>query len=300
MQTLQSLQRQIKSTEDLRSVVRTMKVLAAVNIRQFQRAVESLADYRRTIDMGLQIVLQSRPEILAGLQEPQGTRIGAIVFGSDQGMAGQFNEQIADFVVGTLEERPGDRGEHKILAMGDRVIPRLEDRGLPVASQLSLPNSLSVTVSVLQQVVIQIEQWRAHHDISKVLLFGNEPVSGSSYRPHVLQLVPLDADWFRSLIERPWQSRSLPLYTMDWRELFALLVRQFFFAALYRAAVESLASENAARLAAMQVAERNIGERLDQIRADYNHLRQTSITAELLDIVSGFEALVSSQQTESR
>jgi F-type H+-transporting ATPase subunit gamma len=295
MQTLQSLQRQIKSTEDLRSVVRTMKVLAAVNIRQFQRAVESLADYRRTIDMGLQIVLKSRPEILAGLREPPGTRVGAIVFGSDQGMAGQFNEQIADFVVRTLDELPGSPGEHRILAMGDRVVPRLEGRGRPARSQLSLPNSLSMTVPVLQQVVVRIEQWRARDAVSRVLLFSHEPVSGSSYRPHMVQLVPLDVGWLRSLAEAAWPSRSIPTYTMDWYPLFTSLVRQFFFAALYRASVESLASENAARLAAMQVAERNIDERLDQIKGDYNHLRQTSITAELLDIISGFEALVSSK-----
>lgn len=298
MQTLQSLQRQIKSTEDLRSVVRTMKVLAAVNIRQFQRAVESLADYRRTIDMGLQVVLKSRPEILTGLREPQGTRVGAIVFGSDQGMAGQFNEQIADFVVRTLDELPGSPREHRILAMGDRVAPRLEGRGRPATSQLSLPNSLSATVPVLQQVVARIEQWRARDTIDRVLLFSHEPVSGSSYRPHMVQLVPLDVDWLRSLVEAAWPSRSVPTYTMGWYPLFTSLVRQFFFVALYRASVESLASENAARLAAMQVAERNIDERLDQIKGDYNHLRQTTITAELLDIISGFEALVSSKPAQ--
>lgn len=298
MQTLQSLQRQIKSTEDLGSVVRTMKVLSAVNIRQFQRAVESLGNYRRTIDMGFQILLKSRPEMLAGVPPTGGTRVGAIVFGSDQGMCGQFNEQMADFVIRTLRDSPGTPKDHNVLAMGDRIIPRLEDRGQPVAAQLPLPNALSATIPVLHRVVIQIEQWRAGGSVSRVLLFNNEPLSGSSYRPRVEQLVPLDVAWFRSLVEKPWPSRSLPMYTMDWRRLFALLVREFFFATLYRASVESLASENAARLAAMQAAEKNIQDRLDEIRGDYNHLRQTSITAELLDIISGFEALVSSSNVK--
>jgi F-type H+-transporting ATPase subunit gamma len=293
MQTLQSLRRQIKSTEDLGSVVKTMKVLAAVNIRQYQKAVESLREYRRTIDLGLQIVFKSRPEMLSNVQGAQGRRIGAIVFGSDQGMAGQFNEQIADFVVARLDETSTNSEDRRVLAMGDRIIARLESRGQPVASHLALPSSVTATVSVLREVVIRIEQWRTQGNVGRVLLFNNAPTSGASYDPRMQQLVPLDVDWFRSLIEEPWPSRSLPTYTMDWRPLFASLVRQFFFATLYRASVESLASENAARLAAMQVAEKNINERLDEIRGKYNHLRQTSITSELLDIVSGFEALVS-------
>jgi F-type H+-transporting ATPase subunit gamma len=81
---------------------------------------------------------------------------------------------------------------------------------------------------------------------------------------------------------------------MPWQQLLGSLIRQFFFIALYRTMVESLASENAARLAAMQVAEKNINQRLDEITGQYNHRRQSAITAELLDIVSGFEALASS------
>jgi F-type H+-transporting ATPase subunit gamma len=142
--------------------------------------------------------------------------------------------------------------------------------------------------------VIRIEQWRAGGEVDRIVLFNNEPTSGSSYRPRRVPLIPLDVDWLQSLRETPWPSRCLPMHTMLWDELFAFLVRQFFFVALYRALVESLASENAARLSAMQIAEKNVQERLDEIKTQYNHQRQSSITAELQDIVSGFEALVSS------
>jgi F-type H+-transporting ATPase subunit gamma len=290
MKTLQGLKKQIRNTEDLGAVVKTMKVLAAVNIRQFERAVESLVDYRNTIERGFQIVLRNRPDILTGVRESAGRRIGAVVFGSDQGMCGQFNEQLADFAA----RRLGDSDERRILALGGRIAPRLEDRELEVQSNLPLTGSLSAIVPLLHEVVIRIETWRARGEVDRVLLFNNEPTSGSSYRPRALQLVPLDAGWLRSLRDEAWPSRCFPTYTMQWRGLFAFLVRQFFFVGLYRAMVESLASENAARLAAMQVAEKNVQERLDEIRAQFNHQRQSSITAELLDIVSGFEALVSS------
>jgi F-type H+-transporting ATPase subunit gamma len=78
---------------------------------------------------------------------------------------------------------------------------------------------------------------------------------------------------------------------MSWESLFSVFVRQYLFASLYQATVDSLTSENASRFASMQAAEKNIQERLAELHARYRSSRQNSITAELLDIVSGFEAL---------
>jgi F-type H+-transporting ATPase subunit gamma len=83
----------------------------------------------------------------------------------------------------------------------------------------------------------------------------------------------------------------LPLFTMDWMTLFSALIRQYLFVFLFRAFAESLASENASRLASMQGAERNIHSQLSELTMQYHQQRQMAITEELLDIVSGFEAL---------
>jgi F-type H+-transporting ATPase subunit gamma len=104
-------------------------------------------------------------------------------------------------------------------------------------------------------------------------------------------LLPLDLDWLRSLEQAPWPSRRLPTMGMEWEAVFASLIREHFFVSLYRAFAQSLASENAARLAAMQTAERNIEEKLEEFNARYQRQRQNTITNELLDIVAGFEAL---------
>jgi F-type H+-transporting ATPase subunit gamma len=79
------------------------------------------------------------------------------------------------------------------------------------------------------------------------------------------------------------------------RQAAAILVREYLFISLYHAFAESLASENASRLSSMQAAQKNIAERLSDLNAEYRRQRQSSITAELLDIVSGFEALTESQ-----
>src|SRR5690606_41876212 len=104
-QTLESMRRRIRSAEDLYSVVRVMKALAAASIRQSERAVESLAEYSRTIEEGLQIVLRKRSEAIPAAAPP-GPRWGVIVFGSDQGMCGAVNAPVAERALEQLEALP--------------------------------------------------------------------------------------------------------------------------------------------------------------------------------------------------
>jgi F-type H+-transporting ATPase subunit gamma len=127
--------------------------------------------------------------------------------------------------------------------------------------------------------------------MERILLMFNKKQSGASYQPEMIQLLPLDTAWLHKLKEKEWPSRSLPMFRTEWQALMSSLIRQYIFVSLYRAFAESLASENASRLAAMQAAEKNIEEHLEELMTRYNHERQSSITAELLDIVSGFEAL---------
>src|SRR5579862_3634794 len=97
MQTTESLRRTIAVTQELHSVVKTMKALAGVNIRQYERAAHAVAEYNRTIEMGLQIALRQFPKHPFGPEQPAKGKLGAVVFGSDQGMCGQLNDQVADY-----------------------------------------------------------------------------------------------------------------------------------------------------------------------------------------------------------
>jgi F-type H+-transporting ATPase subunit gamma len=104
-------------------------------------------------------------------------------------------------------------------------------------------------------------------------------------------LFPLDIKWLNSLAEKKWPSHTLPTFSMNVDQLFSSLLRQYFFFSLYRAFIESLASENASRLMSMQAAEKNIGEHLDDLNVQFHRQRQAVITSELLDVMTGFEAL---------
>src|SRR5665213_1367095 len=117
--TTESLRRIISSAGGLQSVVRTMKALAASSITQYENSVRALADYYRTVELGLsacfRLIEQSGVEATVNADTGE---LSAIVFGSDQGLVGQFNDVIADYVVATLAELPG---KPKVWAVGDRV-----------------------------------------------------------------------------------------------------------------------------------------------------------------------------------
>ncbi|MBP7765925.1 MAG: F0F1 ATP synthase subunit gamma [Syntrophaceae bacterium] len=291
MQTTESLKRRMKSAGDLLSVVKTMKALAAVSIRQYQRAVESLRDYNRAVEMGLQIVLKERMGATMHRKHSTMKRLGVIVFGSDQGLCGQLNEQISTYALEYIKTTGVKKENRKVLSIGARVADYVEDAGQPVEELLTTPGSTAGITPLVQEIIMIIDEWHFRGNIDHFVLFYNEYLTGATYHPRLLQLLPVDTDWLRQIAKKKWDSKSLPIFRMDGDRIFSSLIREYLFVSLYRAFAESLASENASRLASMQNAEKNIEEQLQDLHVQFHRTRQMTITEELLDIVAGFEAL---------
>ncbi len=284
-----SLQRKIASAGDLQSVVRTMKAMAASSVGQYENAVRSLGDYYRTVSLGLVACLQGNKAV-APIQADtrDNSAVGAIVIGSDQGLVGQFNEVLGSFVSATLEKMPGQK---TVWTIGERIRSRLAETPFGSAESFVLPNSIGAITPLVGQILIEMEKHREAGDISQVYVFHNHPQSGAIYAPVSLRLLPLDDDWQSDLLTTPWPTKTLPEVMNDRDQTLLAIVREYLFVSLFRACAESLASENASRLAAMQRAEKNIDELLEDLTKTFHRLRQSSIDEELFDVVSGFEAL---------
>ncbi|MBN3896056.1 MAG: F0F1 ATP synthase subunit gamma [Nostoc sp. NOS(2021)] len=309
MSSLELLQRQIHTAEDLQAVVKMMKVLAALNIHQYEQAVTSLAEYNLTIEMGLHVVLKAAHNHDAHTQQMNGDsdsrslstsdvgRCGVIIFGSDQGMCGQFNEQISRYAIAELEKLNISPEQLAIFAVGSRIISHLETAGYAIEQTFTMPGSLTEITSMVQEILLHIATWRDRQQIVRIFLFYNHLNSNTFSEPYKLQLLPLDREWLEHIESLAWRSvsaveprsRTLPTFTMPSDVLVASLLRQYFFISLYRAFGESLAGENASRLASMQVAEKNIEDRLTEFTGQFQQKRQTAITDELLEIISAFE-----------
>ena len=295
-ETTASLRRKISGAGDLQSVVRTMKAVAASSIGQYEKSVRALADYYRTVELGLGACLRESgpaPLIAERKRQTVASAIGAVVFGSDQGLVGQFNDVVADFAVKTLAALAA---KPEIWAVGERVHARLADAGLPMLGLFTVPNSVKAVTPLVGQILMESETRRSQGEVAELHLFYNRPTSGPVYAPVSQRLLPLDESWRRKLAELPWPTGNLPEVMGGGTATLRALIREYLFVSLFRACAESLASENASRLAAMQRADKNIDELLEELNRTFHRLRQSGIDEELFDVISGFEALTAEEK----
>ncbi len=288
--TTASLNRKINSAAELQSVVRTMKALAASSISQYEQSVRAVADYSRSVELGLGVCfreIQRQSFILESKSALGAAVTGAVVFGSDQGLVGQFNELVADYALKTLAALPG---KPHLWVVGERVYTHLADSGLPLETLFNVPNSVKAISPLIGQILLAYEAFDSKQGVGEFYLFYNHPASGAVYAPVSQRLLPLDEHWRRQLAEVPWPSANLP-EVMGGGMTLRALIREYLFVSLFRASAESLASENASRLAAMQRADKNIDELLANLKTAFHRLRQSGIDDELFDVISGYEAL---------
>ena len=292
METQESLTRKLAGAGELKSVVRTMKLVAASNIGQYETAVSSLGDYYRTVSLGIIAYFrQEKMEAIIDKKEPKGNNeklICAIVFGSDQGLVGQFNDSLTDFVSQSLQALPGKK---EIWAVGERVQLLLSDIGFNTSKLYSVPNSVNAINPFVRQILVKSEESYDQGNLTEVYIFHNRPKSGSGYEPVCQQLLPLDEKWRQSLSDLKWPTKLIPQIIGENKPTLFALIHEYLFTSLFKACAESLASENASRLAAMQRAEKNIDELLVELSHKFHSQRQSSIDEELFDVVSGFEAM---------
>src|ERR1022692_802244 len=187
--TLASLRRKIDGAGGLESVVRSMKALAAASIGQYEKAVLALTHYYRTVELGLVVCLRKREEAI--VEQPERVRevntVCAIVFGSDQGLVGQFNDVLADYVAKALAARPGEK---KVWAVGERIHARLTDAGLAPVGLFAVPTSVNAITPLVGRILVESESHHGTGEIGQLYLFHNGPKSGATYEPVRQHLLP--------------------------------------------------------------------------------------------------------------
>jgi F-type H+-transporting ATPase subunit gamma len=297
MESLEQLHKQLDSLDDLRTLIKTMKALSAASIRQYEQAVGALAKYYLTVERGLHVVLKdTRMAPQAPPRHHEKRRLAAIVFGSDHGLCGRFNEEITEYALERMDSVVADPQHRLLLAVGARAAASLEQAGQRLEEDFFLPGSAAQITATVQKIVLKIDEWREEASVHYVYLFYNRHTGGRYHHPTGIELLPVDHRRFRHVEQEVWPSKRLPTFTMEREALLARLVHQYLFVSIFRACAESQASEHASRLAAMQSAERVLDERLGEVTMMFRRARQNVITSELLDVVSGFEAITTEER----
>jgi F-type H+-transporting ATPase subunit gamma len=160
----------------------------------------------------------------------------------------------------------------------------------------TVPNSVKGITPLVGQILVECEARHGEGEVTELHLFYNRPTSRAAYGPVSQRLLPLDESWRLKLAGLPWPTGNLPQVMGETTAALRALIREYLFISLFRACAESLSSENASRLAAMQRADKNIDELLEDLKGAFHRLRQSGIDEELFDVISGFEALSAEQK----
>lgn len=284
MQQVEAVRKKIAITKDLLSVVKTMKALAAVNIRHFENAAKGVGEYAEVIEDGWTVFFRN-----AGIL-PRSGKDGldvVLAIGSDQGMCGQFNDISRVQALKVMDELSSNGRKVSCWTCGERIRGALEDSGVSVDLNFRVPGSLRGVNSIVDEIERSLEDWKSSHRMHGFSIVNNLYASSGPNvaARHVLPLHQRSGN-------TKWTGRSLPMTNIPDQDLFSTLFREHLYISIYGAIVQSLAAENSARLMAMQVAEKNIIEHVGLLEFQFRNTRQGTITGELLDIVAGVEAVM--------
>ena len=285
MDRLSEIQARIKDLGELAEVVGAMRSLAAVRVQQARAALPGIRKYTEIVEGALAqaLALEARPVEPPDPAAPPGLS-AAIAFTSEQGFVGAFNERVLEKAATQLT-RPGDL----LLVVGSRGAALAAERRLAVAWTAAMTTHGDGVVEVARGVAQEVYRRAGSGDLGHVSLVYARTAEGATSEVVVTTLLPFDPTPYRSAAA---SAAPPPLTNLAPRELLDRLVDELVLAELMRAATESFAAENGARLSTMEAAHRSIDQKLDLLSRDERMRRQDEITTELLDIVTGAEAVM--------
>lgn len=269
MEQGQALRARMESLAELRGLFQALRALAASRL---QEALATLPGIRAYSD----IVAEALADALAlGAAEarPETRRAALIVACSEHGFVGGFNTRLLEAAV--AHRQPGEA----LIVVGKHGAAKAEE--LNLTPDLVLPPATHI--AGVPEAAHQIEQALSGHARASIV-FGRYE-KGGGFTPSFRRVLPVEPSG------APGPRRAPPLVQLPPGELLAELEREYLFAALSQTLMESLASENAARLRVMEAADNSIEEKLEGLEKVANDLRQEAITSELLDVVTGWDAV---------
>ncbi len=279
--SIEHIEARLKGLKSIKEIVGSMKALSALSIRKAEEALPHIRAYTENIEDSLSQVIQYFPEALrTGFEGGKGRLY--VVFTSEQGLCGLFNERIIDEAEKVLDDASAG-----LIVSGRKGYEEARSRGLPVLFHIGSPVSIdAVDIRVMNLARETYSIFSGKGFQALYLLFAYHRKKGDYLIIRTRVLPPP----FKKIAGRQ-RRRQAPLVYMAPEDILGSLVRQYMTVSLYRAFIESLASENASRLLSMERASKNIDEKFAELAELYNYLRQEEITNETIEIMSGFEAL---------
>jgi F-type H+-transporting ATPase subunit gamma len=293
MASLRDIRKRIRSVKSTQQITKAMKMVAAAKLRKAQEAIIAARPYAQTLD---QIIadLASRSESVAHplltVREPK--KVELVVLTSDRGLAGGFNSNVLRRATRFLYENEKTYEKIQLSTIGRKGNDFFRKRDVEIRKDFAGLYS-KINYQVASDIAGELSANFLSGKVDAVFLVYNEFISAISQRISMVQLLPFQA--FPAAAGEA--AKPVPGASVDFKyepsqpEVLNKLVPQALAIKFYRALLESVASEHGARMSAMENATSNASDMIGKLTLFYNRTRQAVITKELMEIVSGAEAL---------
>ena len=304
MASQKDIKSRIASVKNIRKITRAMEMVAAARLRRAEQRIEELRPYADAIRRMTRRATEAAENIpsLPILQEHDSVnRVGMLLVTGDRGLAGAFNSQIVRGGNSRRRELEQDGKELAWYASGRRGVSSIQFRGLELAGGYAGFTDRPA-YSDAREIANDLIAHYVDGKVDRVEMFYNGYVSPMTQEVRHETLLPLQqADVLgdedeegkdgEGSDEGPDQSRSLWIYEPDPEEILKRLAPDYVEISIYRALLESTASEHGARMTAMRNASENAAELIDDLTLEANRQRQADITQEIMEVVAGAEGL---------
>ena len=293
MPNLKELKTRIASVKSTKKITSAMKMVAASKLRRAQELAESSRVYADSLAFILSSLAgkttnnSDLPEILTGRENPKTTLL--VVNSSDRGLCGGFNSNLFRHAKNWIAQQQAQGKSVKIMTVGKKAASFYRRSELDVIAGFDDLSSNDRQLQVAEEVKNKIVELFDNKEVDEVFILFNKFISAISQEPSYQSIIPMTTE--ESSQEETQTNNAVFEFEPDKNELLEYLVPRNFLTQIYRSILESAASEHAARMTSMDNATRNAGDMIDRLTLTYNRTRQAFITKELIEIISGAEAV---------
>ena len=290
MATLRELKGRIGSVASSEKITGAMKMISSAKMHKAEMSLRRLLPYRRQIETIIGNLLTADAEFSSPLIETRNvSKVGIVVFGSDDGLCGAYNVNIFKLLLNEIEsyrQRYGSGVNISIFPVGGKIAKAVSKLSDPHISMCLVDGVDSKTTGDgVKDFVESLQQMFLDGELDKIDVLYMSFKSVSRQRPSCEQIIPVVAETFSANGVK--ESCRPYLFEPDANSIVQTVLPMFLMSVMQDVFTENRASEQAARVMAMQSANDNAKKLLEQLQLEYNKLRQQSITTELLDILGG-------------
>ncbi|WP_457622650.1 F0F1 ATP synthase subunit gamma [Persephonella sp.] len=275
MNSTKDIELKIKKFDDIRKIVISMKSIASLNLQKAQHIITSLRDYESEITDSLLKILSFFPDL--SLSFSKGKK-AVIVYGSDQGLCGLFNEKIGKEVLSKFLEDPDLAG---FIAVGKKLDDIISEKKLKTFTS---PIDYDSIYSYASELIDFITNLYVTEKIREIYVAYNQFSGIGKFRPTVKKIIPFE-------IKKKNFYRYPPVVDTDPAQILSDIIIEYIFANIYRSYLESFLSENGVRLMNMDNASKSIEKNIKKLEIERNYFRQEEITDEIQEIISAYRVI---------